>query len=226
MSSRADTGPSDHPIPRSRTRDDGPLWAGILADLRARLERGEFDDRFPTDRELMNHYGVSRHTVREAVRGLGRVERRPRVGGRIRPVVGTVQQLSTALAALGIRLDLLELDPPQAPDGPRHSHLLMADGQPLLVSRLWPTPDTTVTEDEVLGLLGLGIDAGLALVGERLLPTVPDPDVHTALMLPTPTAVYAIDADIERSGRHAGRHTAYVRADRYRCAIRFDAQIP
>ncbi len=64
------------------------------------------------------------HTVREAVRGLGRVERRPRVGGRIRPVVGTVQQLSTALAALGVGFDLFELDPPRAADGPRHLHLL------------------------------------------------------------------------------------------------------
>ncbi|MGH9116237.1 MAG: GntR family transcriptional regulator [Acidimicrobiales bacterium] len=45
-----------------------PLWAQVLADLRLRLARGEFESRFPGDVELTDQYGVSRHTVREAVR--------------------------------------------------------------------------------------------------------------------------------------------------------------
>ena len=49
------------------------LWATVLADLRRRLLNGEFTDRFPTDRELTAHYGVSRHTAREAVRRLDRL---------------------------------------------------------------------------------------------------------------------------------------------------------
>lgn len=47
-----------------------PLWAQLLADLRARVAAGEFADRFPTDEELRREYGVSRHTVREAARHL------------------------------------------------------------------------------------------------------------------------------------------------------------
>lgn len=47
-----------------------PLWAQVLADLRRRLEAGEFVDGFPTDIELTHHYDVSRHTAREAVRHL------------------------------------------------------------------------------------------------------------------------------------------------------------
>ncbi|HTQ92614.1 MAG TPA: GntR family transcriptional regulator, partial [Streptosporangiaceae bacterium] len=47
-----------------------PLWAQVLGDLRRRLARGEFRLRFPGDNELTEHYGVSRHTVREAVRRL------------------------------------------------------------------------------------------------------------------------------------------------------------
>ena len=47
-----------------------PLWAQVLVDLRTRLELGEFAERFPTDHELMDTYGVSRHTVRDAVRRL------------------------------------------------------------------------------------------------------------------------------------------------------------
>lgn len=45
-----------------------PLWAQVLGDLRRRLDAGEFDERFPSDQELVEHYEVSRHTVREAVR--------------------------------------------------------------------------------------------------------------------------------------------------------------
>jgi GntR family transcriptional regulator len=55
-----------------------PLWAQVLADLRRRLASGEFGHRIPGDAELTAQYGVSRHTVREAVRRLqaeGVVER-------------------------------------------------------------------------------------------------------------------------------------------------------
>lgn len=52
-------------------RDDtSPMWLRIDEELRARLARGEFDEKFPTDRELVEEYGVSRHTVRAAVRRL------------------------------------------------------------------------------------------------------------------------------------------------------------
>ena len=47
-----------------------PLWAQVLADLRRRLDAGEFAERFPADAELVAQYHVSRHTVREAVRHL------------------------------------------------------------------------------------------------------------------------------------------------------------
>lgn len=47
-----------------------PLWEQVLTDLRDRLVAGEFTERFPTDREIMQTYGVSRHTAREAVRHL------------------------------------------------------------------------------------------------------------------------------------------------------------
>jgi GntR family transcriptional regulator len=56
-----------------------PLWAQVLADLRRRIDDEEFAARFPGDAELVEHYGVSRHTVREAVRRLqadGVLERR------------------------------------------------------------------------------------------------------------------------------------------------------
>ncbi|MST33457.1 GntR family transcriptional regulator, partial [Acidimicrobiaceae bacterium USS-CC1] len=40
-----------------------PLWAQLLAELRARLGAGEFDERFPAELELAADYGVSRNTA-------------------------------------------------------------------------------------------------------------------------------------------------------------------
>jgi GntR family transcriptional regulator len=50
---------------------DVPLWAQLERELRRRMELGHFADRFPTDRELMEVYAVSRHTARHAVSQLG-----------------------------------------------------------------------------------------------------------------------------------------------------------
>jgi GntR family transcriptional regulator len=67
-----------------------PLWAQVLADLRRRIERGEFRARFPTDAELTAEYGVSRQTVREAARRLqaeGVIDRGRGQGTFVRPKV-------------------------------------------------------------------------------------------------------------------------------------------
>lgn len=86
-----------------------PLWAQVLADLRRRLDHGEFAARFPGDAELVAHYGVSRHTVREAVRHLqveGVLERRRGQGSfltgpRIEQPVGTLYSLFRSIEATG-----------------------------------------------------------------------------------------------------------------------------
>lgn len=46
------------------------LWQQVLTDLRQRLADGEFEDAFPGELALVAQYGVSRHTVREALRQL------------------------------------------------------------------------------------------------------------------------------------------------------------
>ena len=47
-----------------------PLWEQLLTDLRRRLDHDEFAVAFPGELALVAEYGVSRHTVREAVRRL------------------------------------------------------------------------------------------------------------------------------------------------------------
>lgn len=86
-----------------------PLWAQVLADLRRRLAAGEFAERFPGDAELVARYGVSRHTVREAVRRLqdeGLLERRRGQGTfvtglRFEQAVGSMYSLFQSIERAG-----------------------------------------------------------------------------------------------------------------------------
>lgn len=45
-----------------------PLWSQLHTDLLRRLAAGEFSNGFPGEAHLRQEYGVSRHTVREALR--------------------------------------------------------------------------------------------------------------------------------------------------------------
>ena len=90
--------------------DPSPLWAQVLADLRRRLALGEFAHRFPGDAELVETYGVSRHTVREAVRRLqaeGLLERRRGRGSfisgpAIEQPVGTLYSFYRSIEEAGV----------------------------------------------------------------------------------------------------------------------------
>jgi GntR family transcriptional regulator len=87
-----------------------PLWGRVLEDLRARISAGEFETRFPGDLELVAHYRVSRHTVREAVRHLqsdGILERRRGRGSFITPApieqpLGNLYSLFRSIEAAGL----------------------------------------------------------------------------------------------------------------------------
>lgn len=57
---------------RARPSKEVPRYAQVAADLRAAILRGDFgpDEQIPTEAELCARYGVSRFTVREALRQL------------------------------------------------------------------------------------------------------------------------------------------------------------
>jgi GntR family transcriptional regulator len=213
------------------------LWATVLADLRVRLGNGEFADRFPTDRELCAHYGVSRHTAREAVRRLDVVDRRPRLGGRVRRPPGALENLGSTLRALGTHLALVETARGRRRSRPIAAALaasptgsldvvvqvLLADGEPLLVSELWLAPARAVDPAVVAPLLGLQPGSDSFLVAEEsVLPAVGSAEICAALNLPAGAAVFCVEQLVEDRDGPAGWHRVHVRPERYRCVVRWD----
>jgi GntR family transcriptional regulator len=55
---------------QERPDDRRPLWEKIRDDLLARISAGEFDSAFPGELALTRDYGVSRGTIRSALRPL------------------------------------------------------------------------------------------------------------------------------------------------------------
>src|SRR6267154_428473 len=98
-----------------------PLWAQLHVDLLRRIDEDEFSAEFPDELALVHEYGVSRHTVREALRRLredglvtGERGRLPRVAlpaEILQPVGSLYRQLFSAHApAQKVRSEVLVLD--------------------------------------------------------------------------------------------------------------------
>lgn len=88
-----------------------PLWAQLRDDLRRRLEEGAFDEEFPGELALVEAYGVSRHTVRSALRELRAEDivvaergRRPRLAAHdlITQPLGTLYSLFALVEEAGL----------------------------------------------------------------------------------------------------------------------------
>ncbi len=136
-----------------------PLWSQVLDDLQRRLASGAPADRFPTEAELVAEYGVSRHTVRDALRRLrdsGVLEsvrgRGTRVSGvPIEQPLGSLYSLFAVVEERGMaqRSDVLALRIEQdaeaasrldlAPDAEllHLSRLRRADDEPLALDQAW-----------------------------------------------------------------------------------------
>jgi GntR family transcriptional regulator len=147
-----------HPLNRSSSV---PAWRQLQTDLLRRLEAGEFIDALPGEFELAEQYGVSRHTVREALRELraeGTISsgrgRRPRIAaadaaivqptGIVYSLFSTVEasgmaQVST-VRALDIRADgviATRLGLEESTPLFHLERLRLAGGEPLALDRVW-----------------------------------------------------------------------------------------
>ncbi|MEM8922387.1 MAG: GntR family transcriptional regulator [Actinomycetota bacterium] len=223
-----------------------PLWAQLEQELRRRLDTGDFDDGvFPTDLELTEVYGVSRHTVREAVRALNKTGLLKRERGRGTVVnrsefeqsLGTLYSLFQSVEAAGVEQasEVLELgvvtDPVAAAqlelDDDTElvlvARLRLAGGTPLALDRAWLPLSIAAPLLEV-DWRHTALYAELATCGapvpnrgwERLTPVVPAPADRAMLDLRPSDAAFFLERSGRRDGRAIEWRTTLIRGDRYR----------
>lgn len=224
--------------------DTRPKWQQVLDDLEDRLASGDIEQRFPTDRELVEHYGVSRHTVREAVRrlkargviererGRGSIVRRPELVQRL----GTLYSLFRAVEAQGmtqtsevIARDLdtdvdaavkLGLDPDT--ELFHLERIRNADGRPLALDTVWLPPDLgepLLEVDFARTALYDELEQRLGLrptAGhETIEPLVPDDDLRELLDLDDGEAVLRIQRTSTIDDRVVECRITLVRGSRF-----------
>lgn len=225
-------------------RGSVPLWAQLERELRRRMELGEFAGRFPTDRELMEIYQVSRHTARHAVSQLGASGILRRARG-----VGTSVDQRTFERSLGSLYSLFQLVEEsgvpqhstvraleQVVDADAAAHLdLPPDTELVLVERI----RFAGSEPLALDRIWLPADIGVALLDadfthtslynelerttgkrpnegwERIHPAIPSADHRQCLELDEGEAVFCIERLGTFSGQPVEWRVTTIRGSRF-----------
>jgi GntR family transcriptional regulator len=229
-----------------------PLWSQLEQDLERRLSAGEFDSRFPTDHELVDHYGVSRHTVREAIRHLNRagILRRERGRGTVvdRSVfeqpLGVLYSLFASIEATGaeqrsdVRLIGEEVDAAVARrlEVEPHARLFvlertrLADGEPLALDTAWlpldiaaPLLDADFTHTALYDELERRCGISPEEGWERISPILPSPEARTCLKMRRGEAAFFLERLSQARGRPVEWRTTILRGSRYRFVTNFRA---
>lgn len=236
------TGPAAAALRRSGGR---PLWAQLQADLRARVDAGEFVAEFPGEHALTAQYAVSRHTVREALRAL-RAEglvtaargHQPRLAdpARFTQPIGTASSLFSSVEADGTeqrsvvrRLDVHADGTVAARLGLEEStpllyleRLRLADGEPLALDRAWlpaglAAPLLAADFSHTSLYDELAARCGVRPTGstEQVRAVVPTAHERRLLQLGPRTALLAIDRTACHDGRPIEWRRTLVRGDRF-----------
>jgi GntR family transcriptional regulator len=230
-----------------------PLWAQLLADLRRRLDQDDFAAAFPGELALVAEYGVSRHTVREAVRrlrdeglviaGRGRTPRRAEPAGIEQPL-GEIYSLFSAVESTGqvqrsvvrtldVRADgvvAARLGLEESTPLVHLERLRFADSDPLAVDRVWlPERLAAPLLDVDFGRTGLydeyAVRCGVRVTGgsERIRAVVPGEAERELLGVGSGVAAFAIDRLGCAGERAVEWRQTLVRADRFSVTARFSA---
>lgn len=219
---------------------NAPLWMQVHADLMRRLEDGEFAELLPGEVSLAAQYGVSRHTVREAMRRLraegvllgerGQVARLPavpvqpttlyslssvveRAGLQPRAVVRTLDVRADAEVAS--RLDLRPTSPLVYLE-----RLHLATHEPFALERCW-MPAALAAPLLELDLAECSLYGELAKLGihpwggaERMSAVIPSAEERKILGMSPRVAVFSIDRQACAGGRFFEIRRTLVRGDR------------
>jgi GntR family transcriptional regulator len=161
-------------------RSATPVWQQLLDDLLARVKGGDFTDAFPSELVLQKEYGVSRQTVRQALRKLredgvvtaarGRVARLA-MPTEIEQPIGALYSLFSSVHAAGIE---------------QHSIVRVLD----------------IRADGVIADR-LGLEGAPLLFLERLRLAGPEPLAVDRVWLPAEFAAPLLDADFTDTGLYA-----------------------
>jgi GntR family transcriptional regulator len=236
----------------AQARPKLPLWAQVLADLRERIATGEFTDRFPGDLELVAHYGVSRHTVREAVRHLqdeGLLERRRGSGSfvtgpTIEQPVGTLYSLFRSIEEQGLVQDSVVrvLEERQDQDASAAlgcegqpllylERLRLADGEPIALDSSWlplsvARPLLAADFHHTALYEQLAVQCGVTLTSgwERIRPTLPDRVQRDALGLAARQPVFAVERLGLADRKPVEWRHSIVRGDRFTFVTRWSSE--
>ncbi|NND04168.1 MAG: GntR family transcriptional regulator [Acidimicrobiia bacterium] len=205
---------------------------------------GEFDERFPTDRELMDTYGVSRHTVREAVRMLqdaGRVSRHPGRGSRVEgdpfeQPLGMVYSLFESIEGTGASQDSVVLSRGLQKNSLAAGvlglssraevfyleRIRLADGEALAHDRVWlpgdqvkPLLDVDFTHTALYAELREHCGLVPEEGEERIKPIIPDPIHAKYLELTNGEPALEIERRTVSRGKPLEWRLTLVRGDRY-----------
>lgn len=221
-----------------------PLWAQLESELRRRMDLGHFAERFPTDRELMEIYTVSRHTARHAVGQLG-------ADGIVRHArgIGTSVDRRTFERSLGSLYSLFQVV--EESGVPQHSEvralarvrepeaaeqlglapeaelvfidrIRFAGLEPLAIDRIWlPATiadailDADFTHTSLYNELERTIGKRPNEGWERIHPAIPDADERAALQLADGEAVFSIERLGTFNGDPLEWRVTTIRGDRF-----------
>ncbi|CDO10455.1 GntR family transcriptional regulator [Mycolicibacterium cosmeticum] len=228
-----------------------PLWAQVHADLLARIQAGEFTEGFPGEHSLTTSYGVSRHTIREALRHLrhagvliaerGRATRLADIPVIEQPL-GALYSLFAAVEATGVsqhsvvRVLDIRRDPTVAQtlelpsDAPLVylERLRMAGEHPLALDFAWlpsEIAEPLLEADFTHTALYIELEArcGVRLTGGRedITAVVPEPSEAELLALDERCAALAIRRLSCVDERPVELRHTLIRADRFTVSARF-----
>ena len=231
-----------------------PLWAQVHDDLRRRLACGEFACDFPGELALAAAYGVSRHTVREALRRLradgvviAERGRLPRVGAPpdIRQSLGALYSLFASVEAQGVeqrsivrQLDTRVNDAVASRLGLSPAtelfyleRLRLADGEPLALDRSWlpaslarPLLHADFSHTALYAELARLVGVHLNGGEEHLHAVVPSVEQRKTLGLARGVAAFSVDRIGRSDDRPIEWRETLVRADRFSVTANFSTR--
>ena len=221
-----------------------PLWAQVLADMRVRLSAGEFTDGVPPERELIEEYEVSRHTMRESMRRLhseGLIDRERGRGTFLRqqPIeqrTGALYSLFRSIENQGIeqRSKVLDLDKRTSEEvaarlklASRTSFVYLhrlryADDTPIALDELWiphaiaaPLLKVDFEHTAVYAELDSRCEVRPGAGWERIQPALPSQAERALLGLSAQEPVFLVERYTSHGGRPLEWRRTIIRGDLY-----------